>query len=191
MLTGVYVIVFLQMSQLCKALAARFAFERPFAGVRSQMDFQVGQLTERLAAHVALVVHFTVFLADRIRQRPVTARVARAAGAAARRHVVRRRHGTRRRTAGTGLDRVMVAGVMALVPVGLRREQMRLMVVVRHVLDLLAGRGGVDENRRRRAPVGLVQRRRHGRHHFGRRVRAHRRVHVALRVRRVRGGRHL
>jgi len=54
------------MSQLCEALAARLALERPFAGVRSQVNLQVGQLAERLAAHVALVMHFAVLLTDRI-----------------------------------------------------------------------------------------------------------------------------
>lgn len=88
-LTGMYVVVFLQMSQLCKTLPTCLAFEWPLAGVRSQVYFQVGQLTKRLAAYVALVVHFSVFLADRIGQRPVSTRVTSAARTSARRHVVR------------------------------------------------------------------------------------------------------
>lgn len=82
--SGMYVVVFLQMGQLCKALPTRLAFKRPLAGVRSQMYFQVGQLTERLAAYVAFVVHFSVFLADRIGQRSVPTRVTGAAGTSAR-----------------------------------------------------------------------------------------------------------
>lgn len=41
LLTGVHVIVFLQMSQLSETLAAGLALERPFTRVSSQMHFQV------------------------------------------------------------------------------------------------------------------------------------------------------
>lgn len=166
------------MSQLRETLAARFAFKRPFARVRSQVHFQIGQLTERLATHVALVVHFTIFLADRIRQRSVTARVARASGTPARGHVVRGRHRSRGWTSdATRLNRMMVVtGVMALVTaadaaagaaVVLRREQMRLMVMmavvlmmIRNVLDLLAAGRGIHKNGGRWTAMHLVQGRR-------------------------------
>lgn len=153
-----YVVVLLQVSQLSKTLPTGIAFERPFTGVCSQMHFQVGKLPKSLATHVALVVHLSVFLADWIRQRPVTARVAGASGTSARRHVIRR-HRTCGRASGTGLGGRMVGGgVVTLVATVLRREQMRLMVV-RHVLHLLAGGCRVvHEYGGRRAPlVHLVQ----------------------------------
>lgn len=198
-LTGVHVVVLLQMSQLREALAARLALERSLAGVRAQVHLQVRQLTERLAAHVALVVHFPILFANRIRQRPVTARVARAAGTAARRHVVRRHRARRRRTARARFHRIRVAGIVALVATAavLRREQVRLMVVgvvrlvvmmvmrVRDILDVLATgtrRRRVHEYGGRRATVYLqVVQRRQG---FAcGRVRADGRADVALRVR--------
>lgn len=112
-----HVVVFLQVCQLRETLAARLAFERSFAGMRPKVHLQVGQLTESLATHVALVVHLAVLLADRIRQRPVAARVASAAGASARRHVIGR-HGTGRRAARARLHLMVAAGVMALVAGG-------------------------------------------------------------------------
>ena len=57
------------MGQLGEALGTRAALERPLTRVRPQMDLKVGQLTERLIADVALVMHFSVLFAQRIRQR--------------------------------------------------------------------------------------------------------------------------
>lgn len=67
--------VFLQVRQLGEALGADVALERPLARVGAQVHLEVGQLAERLVAHVALVVHLAVLLLQRVRQRSVTAGV--------------------------------------------------------------------------------------------------------------------
>ena len=71
-----YQVVFLQVSQLRKALAAHLACEGSLAAVCAQVDLEVTQLAERFPALVALVVYFAVFLVERERQRAYTSRLA-------------------------------------------------------------------------------------------------------------------
>lgn len=68
-------VVLLKMCELREALGADVALERPLAGVRAEVHLQVGQLAERLEAHVAFVVHLAVLLLERVRQGSVTAGV--------------------------------------------------------------------------------------------------------------------
>ena len=63
-LSGVHQVVLLEVDQLSETFSAD--------GMRPQMDFQVRQLSECLVTNVAFVVHFTVLLLQRIRQRTVT-----------------------------------------------------------------------------------------------------------------------
>jgi hypothetical protein len=63
----VHQVVLLEVGHLSETFSADVAFERTFAGMRPQMDFQVRQLSECLVTNVAFVVHFTVLLLQRIR----------------------------------------------------------------------------------------------------------------------------
>lgn len=48
------------MGKLGEGFGTDVALERPFAGMGSQVNLEVGELPEGLAANVALVVHFAV-----------------------------------------------------------------------------------------------------------------------------------
>lgn len=68
------------MSQLSEALGADVTVEWALACMRPQVHLQVGELTKGLEASIALVVHLSVLFTQRVRQRPVTARILSAAG---------------------------------------------------------------------------------------------------------------
>lgn len=50
------------MSQLSETLGANVTLEWSLAGMSPQVHLEIRQLAERLAADVALVVHFSVLL---------------------------------------------------------------------------------------------------------------------------------
>lgn len=70
-----YKVMFLQVRKLSEALGAHVALEWPLPRVCPQVHLQVRELAECLEAHIAFVVHFTVLLLQRVRQRSVTAGV--------------------------------------------------------------------------------------------------------------------
>lgn len=77
----VHQMVLLEVRQLGKTFGANVTMEGPLAGVRPQVDLQIGQLAKGFEAPVALVMHFAVLLAQGIGQRLVAPR-ALARGAA-------------------------------------------------------------------------------------------------------------
>lgn len=104
-------VMLLQVGKLRETLGANVTLERPLAGMSPQMYLEIRQLAERLAAHVALVMHLAVLLLQRVRQRPVTPRPLRvgAERAALRAGVVVRGQGARGRVSveggrGVGVD---------------------------------------------------------------------------------------
>lgn len=135
MLTGVYEMMLLKVRELREALSADITLEGPLARVCPEVHLEVRQLTEGLAAHIALVVHFTVLLLERIRQRPVAPRALRiwAERAALRTAMVVWRQRARR---GVSVERRRVgvdgeAGMVAQVKI-VRAGDQRLVAVHLH-----------------------------------------------------------
>ena len=170
---SVHQMMFLQVSQLRETFGANVAFERALARMRSQMHLEIGELAERFVANVALVVHFAVLLLQRIGQRTVSATLTarrrasrfrqRSAGRGVtvqRLAVVGTQRGSRshRRMSRTGVRRryadshTAVAAVSVHVEVG-RREHLRHVVDVEHVVAVAAARIGLAGMGMRRRTV--------------------------------------